>query len=157
MSLAAAIAAQREQHGIPQAVSCRALGVSQAWFYKWRRGDVSPRRARRAALAAEIARLFKAHDGKYGSPRITADLKDAGWAVSQNTVARLMAEQHLAARRKKKRKATTRPGNGRQYATAPRTWSAATSPRSRSTRNGSATAPKSRQPRASSTWPASWT
>jgi hypothetical protein len=24
-----------EQHGIPHAVSCRALGVSQAWFHKW--------------------------------------------------------------------------------------------------------------------------
>ena len=107
------IASQREQHGIPQAVSCRALGVSQAWFYKWRRGDVSPRRARRAALAAEISRLFKAHHGKYGSPRITADLKDAGWVVSENTVAAVMREQHLAARRKKKRKATTRPGKGR--------------------------------------------
>jgi hypothetical protein len=35
VSLAAGIASQREQHGIPHAVSCRALGVSQAWFYKW--------------------------------------------------------------------------------------------------------------------------
>ena len=113
MSLAAVIVSQREQHGISQAVSCRALGVSQAWFYKWRRGDVSPRRARRAALAAEVARLFRAHHGKYGSPRITADLRDAGWAVSENTVAAVMREQHLAARRKKKRKATTRPGKGR--------------------------------------------
>ena len=68
MSLAAVIVSQREQHGIPQAVSCRALGVSQAWFYKWRRGDVSPRRARRAALAAEIARLFKAHHGDVRGP-----------------------------------------------------------------------------------------
>ena len=134
MSLAAAIAAQREQRGISHAVSCRALGVSQAWFYTWRRGDVCPRRARRAALATEVARLFKAHDGTYGSPRITADLKDAGWAVSQNTVAAVMREQHLAARRKKKRKATTRPGKGRQHARAHRTWPAATSPRGRSTR-----------------------
>ena len=59
--------------------------------YKWRRGDVWPRRARRAALAAEIARLFAAHHGTYGSPRITADLRDAGWKVSENTVAQLMA------------------------------------------------------------------
>ncbi len=36
MSLAALIVAQRAEHGIPYAVSCRALGVSQAWFYKWR-------------------------------------------------------------------------------------------------------------------------
>ena len=113
MSLAAVIVSQREQHGISQAVSCRALGVSQAWFYKWRRGDVSPRRARRAALAAEVARLFRAHHGKYGSPRITADLRDAGWAVSENTVAAVMREQHLAARRKKRRRSLTRPGKGR--------------------------------------------
>jgi putative transposase len=113
VSLAAAIVAQREQYGIPQAVSCRALGVSQAWFYKWRRGVICPRRARRAVLATEVARLFKAHHGTYGSPRITADLRDAGWTVSQNTVAAVMREQHLAARRKKRRKATTRPGKGR--------------------------------------------
>ena len=119
MSLAAVIVSQREQHGIPQAVSCRALGVSQAWFYKWRRGDVSPRRARRAALAAEVARLFKAHDGKYGSPRITADLRDAGWAVSENTVAAVMREQHLAARRKKKRRATDAAGEGPVARTGP--------------------------------------
>ncbi len=113
MSLAVVIASQREQHGIPHAVSCRALGVSQAWFYKWRSGAVPPRAERRAVLAAEIARLFRAHRGTYGSPRITADLRDAGWKVSQNTVAQLMRAQHLAARRKKKRRATTRPGRGR--------------------------------------------
>ena len=113
MSLAAVIASQREQHGIPHAVSCRALGVSQAWFYKWRSGALPPRAERRGLLAAEIARLFGAHHGKYGSPRITADLRDAGWAVSENTVAAVMREQHLAARPKKRRRSLTRPGKGR--------------------------------------------
>jgi transposase InsO family protein len=111
--VAALIAAQRERHRIPQAVSCRALGVSQSWFYKWRTGGLPPRAQRRENLKAEVARLFALHEGKYGSPRITADLRDAGWRVSENTVAALMAEQHLAARRKKKRKGTTRPGKGR--------------------------------------------
>jgi putative transposase len=74
--------------------------VSQAWSYKWRRGDGSPRRARRDRLKAEIARLFEAHQGKRGSPMIIADLTDAGWAVSKNTVAALIAEMGLAARRK---------------------------------------------------------
>ena len=64
-------------------------------------------------LAAEVARLFRLHAGKYGSPRITADLREAGWRVSENTVAALMREQQLAARRKKKRRATTRPGRRR--------------------------------------------
>jgi transposase InsO family protein len=110
--VAAFIVSQREGHGIPQAVSCRALGVSQAWFYKWRGGDGSARWARRDRLKTEIAGLFAAHHGSYGSPRITADLKDAGWQVSENTVAALMRELGLAARRTK-RKATTRPGKGR--------------------------------------------
>ena len=60
------------QHGVPVAVSCRALGVSQAWFFKWRKGDRSPRRKRRAALAATIAYLFAKHKATYGSPRISA-------------------------------------------------------------------------------------
>jgi transposase InsO family protein len=111
--VAALIAAQRDQYQIPHAVACRALGVSRSWFYQWKDGTLSARAARRAVLAAEVRRLFAAHRGTYGSPRITADLREAGWKVSQNTVAALMREQGLAARRKKKRKATTRPGKGR--------------------------------------------
>jgi transposase InsO family protein len=98
------IAAQRAEHGIPHAVACRALGVSPAWFYKWRRGDGSVRRKRRAALAALIAWLFAQHHGSYGSPRIWKDLRELGWRVSKNTVAALMAEQHLVARPKRKRR-----------------------------------------------------
>jgi len=111
--VAALIAAQREQHRVPHAVACRALGVSRSWFYKWETGQLTPQAARREALAAEIRRLFKDHRDTYGSPRITADLREAGWRVSKNTVAALMREQGLAARRKKKRRSTTRPGKGR--------------------------------------------
>jgi transposase InsO family protein len=111
--VAALIAAQRAQHRIPHAVSCRALGVSQSWFYKWHGGAPGPRAQRREKLKAEVGRLFKLHEGKYGAPRITADLRDAGWRVSENTVAALMRGQHLAARRKKRRRGTTRPGKGR--------------------------------------------
>ena len=96
------IVAQREQHGVPYATSCRALKVSQAWFYKWRHGDPSPRHARRARLKVEIARLFAQHRGTYGSPRITADLRAEGWWVSESTVAALMRELGLQARRKRR-------------------------------------------------------
>jgi len=111
--VAAFIASQGDGHGVPHAVSCRALGVSRSWFYKWRHGDASPRRARRERLKAEVRRLFEAHKGKRGSPMITADLHDLGWRVSKNTVAAVMAELGLAARPKKRRKGTTRPGKGR--------------------------------------------
>jgi transposase InsO family protein len=111
--VASFIAAQREAHGVPHAVSCRALGVSQSWFYKWKDGELPPRAARRERLKAEIRRLFGAREGRDGSPRVTAALRENGWRVSENTVAALMREQGLAARREKKRKASTRPGKGR--------------------------------------------
>jgi putative transposase len=109
VTVAGFIAAQRAHHGVPHAVSCRALGVSQTWFYKWKHGDVSPRRARRAALSALITLLFVQHKGTYGSPRIWLDLRELGWSVSVNTVAGLMTEQGLVARRKKRRRSLTRP------------------------------------------------
>ncbi|HEX6404868.1 MAG TPA: IS3 family transposase [Pseudonocardiaceae bacterium] len=111
--MAGFIAAQRAEYGVPHALACRALGMSQAWFYKWRHGDGSPRRARRRALGALVAALFARHRGSYGSPRITADLQAMGWRVSQNTVAALMAEQRLRARARRGRRSTTRPGAGR--------------------------------------------
>jgi transposase InsO family protein len=82
-------------------------------FYQWREGDPSPQHVRRAQLSAAIRQLFAAHHGKYGSPRIADDLREAGWRVSENTVAKIMREQHLAARVKKRRKHTTGQGRGR--------------------------------------------
>ena len=63
--MAAFIASQRDAHGVPQAVSCRALGVSQSWFYKWKDGQLPPRAARRERLKAEIARPGK---GRWRAP-----------------------------------------------------------------------------------------
>ena len=111
--MAALIAAQREQHAVPAAVACRALGVSRSWYYKWSGRGLPPRAERRERLKAEIRRLFWLHGGRHGSPVITADLQDAGRAVSKNTVAGLMHEMGLAARKKKRRRGTTRPGKGR--------------------------------------------
>jgi transposase InsO family protein len=114
VSVATFIATQRAQFLVPHATSCRAFGVSQAWFYKWRHGDPSARHARRQQLRVEIGRLFAVHKSRYGSPRITADLRDQGWSVSVNTVAQLMAELGLRARPpRRRRRQTTRQGRGR--------------------------------------------
>jgi putative transposase len=106
--VAAFIAAQRAEYGIPYAVACRALGVSQSWFYKWRHGDTSVRRARRQGLTALVVALFRRHRGTYGSPRITDELRAMGWKVSVNTIAAIMAEQHLVARARRRRRGLTR-------------------------------------------------
>jgi putative transposase len=111
--VAAFIADQRETHGVPHATACRAMQVSQAWFYKWRHGDASPRRARREQLTTQIRRLYAAHKGKYGAPRITGDLREQGWRVSENTVARIMRKQQLVGRPTRRRRGLTRPGKGR--------------------------------------------
>ena len=46
-------------------------------------------------------RLFDAHRGRYGSPRITADLHEAAWRLSKNTLAKIKAEQRLVASRRR--------------------------------------------------------
>ena len=93
--MAAFIAAQRASYRIPHATSCRALGVSQAWFYKWRaRRRLAAARSPRAAEGCD-RRMFATHHGRYGSPRITADLREEGWRVSENTVAAMMRELGL--------------------------------------------------------------
>jgi len=58
---------------------------------------------------AAIRQSFEASDGTYGSPRIVEDLWEAGWQVSVNTVAKLMADEGLVARPKRHhRKGLTR-------------------------------------------------
>ena len=109
MSLAAFIADQRTSHGVPHALACRALEVSQSWFYKWHHRQPTPTEQRRAELDAVVAEAFVQSHGLHGSPRIHADLRAAGWRVSEKSVAQSMARQGLVARAKKRRKNLTRP------------------------------------------------
>jgi putative transposase len=112
--VAAFIASQREAHGVPHAVSCRALGVSQSWFYKREPGLVPPSARRRDRLKAEVAARFAARGGKEGAPRITSVLREDGWRVSENTVAGLLRQLGLFARPGRRgRRGLTRPGKGR--------------------------------------------
>jgi putative transposase len=113
VSLAAFIADQRTSHHVPHAVACRALSVSESWFYKWnhreRHDQPTLSERRRAELDAAVAEAFEAAHGLHGSPRIHADVRAAGWTVSEKTVAKSMARQGLVARAKKRRKNLTRP------------------------------------------------
>ncbi|MFD8692695.1 IS3 family transposase [Streptomyces sp. NPDC059651] len=107
------ISDQKTEHHIPHRTSCRALGVSEAWFYKWRRRPARPtkREVRRAELEKRIRYFFDRSGRTYGSPRITLDLWDEGWQVSQNTVAEIMAELGLQGRKPpRRRRSLTRQG-----------------------------------------------
>jgi transposase InsO family protein len=109
VSLAAFIADQRTAHRVPYAVACRALSVSESWFYKWHDRAPTSSKLRRAELDAAVAEAFEQSHGLHGSPRTHADLRAAGWQVSEKTVAKSMARQELVARRRKRRKNLTRP------------------------------------------------
>jgi transposase InsO family protein len=62
------------------------------------------------AWTRRSGRLFAFSGGTYGSPRVTRDLHEAGWKVSENTVAARMAELGLAGRPPKRRRSLTRQG-----------------------------------------------
>ncbi len=104
MSLAGFIASQRTDHGVPHAVTCRVLEISEQWFYKWRDRAPTDRQRRRAELDAKVKQVFDASGGTYGSPRVYAELVDDGETVGENTVAASMRRQGLVGRQPKRRK-----------------------------------------------------
>jgi putative transposase len=111
MSVARFIASQRTEFGVPHAFSCRALGVSESWFYKWRTRQPTKRQRRQEDLDAAVRAVFEDSGGTprtYGSPRIHDELKDKGWHVAERTVAASMARQGLVARPKRRFRSLTR-------------------------------------------------
>ena len=110
MSVSAHIAAQRTGHGVPHAVACRALGVAESTFYKWHNRPPTPAQRRRAGLDAAVRACFDASGGTYGSPRVRAQLRRGGLAVSKKTVEASMARQGLQGRSpRRRRRGLTRP------------------------------------------------
>jgi transposase InsO family protein len=113
LTVATFIAAQRTDHGVPHATACRALGVRESTFYKWRNRPPTPGQARRARLDVAVKASFVDSGGNpetYGSPRVFEDLVEDGWVVSKNTVAGSMKRQGLQGRiPKRRRRSLTRP------------------------------------------------
>ncbi len=104
------ISSCKAEEGIPHRVACRALGVSESWYYKWRDRPPTEREMRRQHLAEEIEEIFRGSGGTYGSPKVFIELVRRGWRVSVNAVAKVMAELGLAGRKIRRRRSLTRPG-----------------------------------------------
>jgi len=68
----------------------RMLEVSASGYYAWRSRPASARALRSQRLAGAVEKIHTASDGTYGSPRVLAELRDAGWQVSRTTVAKTM-------------------------------------------------------------------
>jgi putative transposase len=75
----------------PTAILCRLFGVSRSGYYAW-----NERPERQDQLAPQIEEVFWQHSRRYGSRRITAELRDQ-IVIGRHRVRRLMRERGLQA------------------------------------------------------------
>lgn len=86
---------------------CRVLRVTRSGFYAWCHRGPSAHAQRDAQLRVQVRASFDASRGRYGHPRVHRDLAEAGEHVSEKRIARLMREDGLVARARKRFKQTT--------------------------------------------------
>jgi transposase InsO family protein len=77
---------------------CEALEVSASGYYAWASRPDSPTDEWRQELVGAIEEVHAEVKQRYGSPRMTAELKARGYECSENTVARLMNANGIRAR-----------------------------------------------------------
>ena len=79
------------------------LEVTRSGYYEWLKRVPSTRVLRHQYLTEEIKRVFKQHNGNYGSPRIAQQLYDEGIETNKRVVAELMQKAGLKAKGYRKR------------------------------------------------------
>ena len=91
----------KEEHKIK--TMCRVLEVSRNGYYSWLRRGTSKREQADAGLLLKIQDIYYGSKQRYGSPRITAELKAKGIRTSCHRVARIMREHGLKSKMYRKR------------------------------------------------------
>jgi len=99
------IAARKAEHTV--SILCRCLDVARSGFYAWCRRPESTRAREDRRLKVLVRASFAESKHRYGSPRIHADLIEQQEQVSRKRVIRLMQEDGLVARARKRYKGTT--------------------------------------------------
>jgi transposase InsO family protein len=95
---------------------CRALGVSESGYYAWRKRPPSPHTKKDLELRILVRAFFEKSRRTYGSPRILEDLAEAGHCVGRNRVIRIMQQEQLRARARKRFACTTMSDHGQPVA-----------------------------------------
>jgi len=88
-------------------ILCRCLQVTPSGFYAWRRRPESARAREDRRLKVLVRASFEESRRNYGSPRVHEDLIEQEVRVSRKRVVRLMQEDGLKARVRKRYKHTT--------------------------------------------------
>ncbi len=86
---------------------CKALEVSRSGYYGWRKRPSSKRQRENEEMLMEIQESHKRSKGTYGSPRVTEDIRAKGIRCGKNRVAKIMRENGIVAKSRRKFKATT--------------------------------------------------
>jgi len=86
---------------------CRALGVSLSGYYAWLGRPPSAHDAKDDRLGVKVREAFERSRRTYGSPRVHAELAANDERVSRKRIIRLMQEQGLKARVRRRYKCTT--------------------------------------------------
>lgn len=86
---------------------CRIIEISRGGYYRWIQGKWTKRKAEDKKLIEEIMEVHNQSRQVYGAPRIEKQLRKKGIRTSKKRVARLMRDNGIKARSKKKFKATT--------------------------------------------------
>jgi transposase InsO family protein len=92
---------------------CEELGVSRSGYYDWRQRQQQPgkRATEDAALVQEIKRVHAENEEVYGSPRITRELKKAGFCCGRHRVARIMRCERVVGRAPRRFRVQTTDSN----------------------------------------------
>jgi putative transposase len=99
------IVAEKAEHSVT--ILCRCVRVTRSGFYAWQRRPESTHARDDRRLKVRVRASFEASKHRYGSPRVHEDLLEQDEHVSRKRVVRLMQEDGLVARLRKRYKLTT--------------------------------------------------
>jgi putative transposase len=92
--------------------ACDALEVSESGYHAWAARPASAAQLRRESLVAAIEEIHAEVKGRYGSPRMAAELNARGHDCAENTVAKLMRENGIRAKAPRRSVRTTDSRHG---------------------------------------------
>jgi transposase InsO family protein len=96
-----------EKAHFPVAALCRVLEVSRQGYYAFAARPPSQRERDDAALQERVRAVFDANSQRYGSPRVTRELRRSGLRIGKRRVERAMRSLGLAARMPRRFRVTT--------------------------------------------------
>ena len=102
----------QNEGAMPVSWMCATLGVSESGYHAWAARRPSALHERRGGLVAAIQVIHAEVKGRYGSPRMTAELNARGHGCSENTVARLMKRHGIRAKSRRRFVRTTDSRHG---------------------------------------------